>query len=102
MSITSAASPVESTPIAPRNGASESVGAFPTAVPDDVLYEVVDGKIVEKTVGVYEVDIATFLVSFLACSFQHVGLEGSSGVDLPHRSSQGSSAAAGCRFRVSR
>jgi len=35
-------------------------------VPDDTLYEVVDGQIKEKTVGVQESEIATLLIEFLA------------------------------------
>jgi Uma2 family endonuclease len=35
-------------------------------VSDDMLYEVVDGEIREKTVGVREIEIATLLIEFLA------------------------------------
>jgi Uma2 family endonuclease len=66
MSIHSSVSSVESSPIVPENGTSESQSSFPESVPDDMLYEVVDGKIVEKIVGVYEADIATLLIEFLA------------------------------------
>jgi Uma2 family endonuclease len=65
MSIASVAGSVESPPKVPRNGSSESVDAFPITVPDDMLYEVVDGKIVEKLVGAYEGDIAGILYRFL-------------------------------------
>ena len=57
---------VESVPIVAENGTSELASSFPMSLPDDMLYEVVDGKIVEKTVGVYEADIATLLIEFLA------------------------------------
>jgi Uma2 family endonuclease len=36
------------------------------SVPDDMLYEVVDGEIVEKIVDVHEAEIATLLIEFLA------------------------------------
>ncbi len=36
------------------------------AVPDDMLYEVVDGQINEKIVGVHESEIASLLIGFLA------------------------------------
>ena len=39
--------------------------ATATEVPDDMLYEVVDGQITEKTVGVREAEIATMLIGFL-------------------------------------
>jgi Uma2 family endonuclease len=38
----------------------------PMTIPDDMLYEVVDGKLVEKIVGASEIEIATLLVGFLA------------------------------------
>jgi Uma2 family endonuclease len=65
MSIASVAGSVESPPKVPGNGSSESLDAFPFTVPDDMLYEVVDGKIVEKLVGAYEGDIAGILYHFL-------------------------------------
>jgi Uma2 family endonuclease len=66
MNIHSSVSSVESSPIVPENGTSESQSSILVSVPDDMLYEVVDGKIVEKIVGVYEADIATLLIRFLA------------------------------------
>ena len=66
MSTPSAVSSVESAPIVPENGTSELASSFPVSLPEDMLYEVVDGKIVEKIVGVYEADIATLLIRFLA------------------------------------
>jgi len=65
MSIASVAGSVESPPKVPGNGTSESLDAIPFTVPDDMLYEVVDGKIVEKLVGAYEGDIAGILYHFL-------------------------------------
>jgi Uma2 family endonuclease len=65
MSIASVAGSVESPSKVPGNGSSASLDAFPFAVPDDMLYEVVDGKIVEKIVGAYEGDIAGILYQFL-------------------------------------
>jgi Uma2 family endonuclease len=57
---------VESPPIVAENGTSESASSFPVIVPDEMLYEVVDGEIVEKIVGVHEAEIATLLIEFLA------------------------------------
>jgi Uma2 family endonuclease len=65
MSVALAVGSVESSSIVPRIGSSESMDAFPITVPDDMLYEVVDGKIVEKLVGAYEGDIAGILYQFL-------------------------------------
>jgi Uma2 family endonuclease len=59
-------SSVESAPIVAENGTSELASSFPMSLPDDMLYEVVDGKIVEKIVGVHEAEIATLLIEFLA------------------------------------
>src|ERR1022692_4052679 len=39
--------------------------ATAATVPDDMLYEVVDGQIREKTVGVRQGEIATLLIGFL-------------------------------------
>ena len=66
MSTPSAVSSVESAPIVPENGSSELASSFPVSLPEDMLYEVVDGKIVEKIVGVHEAEIATLLIEFLA------------------------------------
>ena len=41
-------------------------GRSPIVVPDDMLYEVVDGQIKEKIMGVQECAIATLLIEFLA------------------------------------
>ena len=51
MSIASAPSSVESTPVVTENGSNGSPSSLPIAVDDDMLYEVVDGKIVEKEIG---------------------------------------------------
>jgi Uma2 family endonuclease len=47
-----------------RDVASREMPEFPM-VSSDVLYEVVDGRILEKPVGAQEVDIATILVQIL-------------------------------------
>jgi Uma2 family endonuclease len=65
MNSASAASAIESRPMAPGNGTSETAIALPGIVADDILYEVVDGKIVEKTLGASELEIAALLVEFL-------------------------------------
>jgi hypothetical protein len=44
MSIASASRSVESAPVVPGNGASTRTAAIPIMIPDDMLYEVVDGK----------------------------------------------------------
>jgi Uma2 family endonuclease len=56
---------VESTPVTTKNGPFASSFPDPSTIPDEMLYEVVDGEIVEKTVGVYEVEIANILTHFL-------------------------------------
>jgi Uma2 family endonuclease len=56
---------VESTPVITKNGPLASSFPDPSTIPDEMLYEVVDGEIVEKTVGVYEVEIANILTHFL-------------------------------------
>jgi len=66
MSIASAHSDVESAPVIPDNGTFAPAAAVPVTIPDDVLYEVVDGKLVVKIVGASELEIATLLVGFLA------------------------------------
>jgi Uma2 family endonuclease len=62
MSVASAGSSTESTAtaITPEPIAAASL------VPDDMLYEVVDGQIKEKVVGAREIEIATLLIEFLA------------------------------------
>lgn len=50
-------SSLETSPIAVPDGPA----AVEVAVPDDVLYEVVDGQIVEKNVGAREIEIASML-----------------------------------------
>jgi len=39
--------------------------AIAPTIPDDILYEVVDGQVVEKTMGSREIEIATILGSYL-------------------------------------
>ena len=39
--------------------------ALAPTIPDDMLYEVVDGQVVEKTMGTFETDIASLLVEIL-------------------------------------
>jgi Uma2 family endonuclease len=62
MSAAPAASSTESTAIGIK---AERIPA-PLMVPGDMLYEVVDGQIREKTVGVQECEIASLLIGFLA------------------------------------
>ncbi len=51
--------PAESTtPVSPST-------EFAPAIPDDMLYEVVDGQVVEKTMGAFETGIASLLVEIL-------------------------------------
>jgi Uma2 family endonuclease len=61
----SAPSLVESTPIVTEIGSNGSPSSLPIIVDDDILYEVVDGKIVEKEMGAREVEIAGILVQYL-------------------------------------
>ena len=65
MSNASVTSPIESTSIGRKNGPVGPSSQLTFPVPDDILYEVVDGKIVEKTVGATEVMIACNLDQYL-------------------------------------
>ena len=51
---------VSTTPLPPPT-------AYPRPIPDDMLYEVVDGQIVEKNMGSREIEIAAILV-VISCS----------------------------------
>jgi Uma2 family endonuclease len=66
MSTASAPSSVESTSVAPDNGTFAPAATVPVTIPDDMLYEMVDGKLVEKIVGASEIEIAALLIEFLA------------------------------------
>ena len=65
MSSAITAQSVELTPVITKNGPLASSFPDPTTISDEMLYEVVDGRIVQKTVGVYEVEIANILTQFL-------------------------------------
>jgi Uma2 family endonuclease len=65
MSTASAPSSMESAPAFTENGTSVPAAAVPMTISDDMLYEVVGGKLVEKTLGASEIEIATLLVGFL-------------------------------------
>ena len=85
MSNASAPSSVESAPVLADNGTSVPAATVPMTIPDDMLYEVVDGKLVEKIVGASEIEIAAMLVGFLG----HVRSDapartGPRRVDFPH------------------
>jgi Uma2 family endonuclease len=62
----SVAGQAESKSVVGENGPSGPSDADLLQIPDDVLYEVVDGKIVEKVVGASQVEIASLLMEFLA------------------------------------
>jgi Uma2 family endonuclease len=66
MSTASAPDSVESAPVVAENGTHASATALPITIPDDMLYEVVGGKLVEKILGARELEIATILVGFVA------------------------------------
>jgi len=61
MSIASVPNSIESTSTGQENGPVAPSSQLTLPVPDDILYEVVDGKIVEKNVGATEVVIAAIL-----------------------------------------
>jgi Uma2 family endonuclease len=65
MGIASVPSSIESTSTGRENGSVAPSSQLTLPVPDDILYEVVDGKIVEKTVGATEVVIACNLDQYL-------------------------------------
>jgi Uma2 family endonuclease len=62
MTAASAARSTESTSIDMKPGPVPAM----LAIPDDMLYEVVDGQLKEKAVGAREIEIATLLIEFLA------------------------------------
>jgi Uma2 family endonuclease len=66
MSIGSATSSVESAPVVPDNATFAPAAAVSLTIPDDMLYEVVEGELVEKIVGASEIEIATLLIEYLA------------------------------------
>jgi Uma2 family endonuclease len=61
MSTTSTSSTLEPTAVVAGNGPKVSPAALPITIPDDTLYEVVDGKIVEKEMGAIQAEIAGIL-----------------------------------------
>jgi Uma2 family endonuclease len=61
MSTVAATNPVESPVTAAQNGPTTAPSRAALLAPDDVLYEVVDGKVVEKIVGAQQVEIAFIL-----------------------------------------
>jgi Uma2 family endonuclease len=65
MSIPSARSPAKSTPVVAENGTNGRLTSLPLTIPDDMLYEVVDGLIVEKEMGARDIEIATILGQYL-------------------------------------
>ena len=86
MTVTSAPIPVEAAPVVAGNGTNASRAFDPITIPDDVLYEVVDGKIVEKEIGSRELEIAGLLFETLDVFVQHKPTRSLSGrVRFPHR-----------------
>jgi Uma2 family endonuclease len=67
MRIASVSRSIESTSTGRENGPVAPSGQLTLPVPDDILYEEVDGKIVEKTLGATEVVIVSILN-------QHLGM----------------------------
>jgi Uma2 family endonuclease len=65
MSIASAPRPVESAPVVTDNGTLAPATSVPMTIPDDMLYEVAEGKLVEKTVGARDIEIAGILGQYL-------------------------------------
>jgi Uma2 family endonuclease len=66
---------VESTPVITKNGPLASSFPDPSTIPDEMLYEVVDGEIVEKEMGAIEAEIAGILHLYLGIFVKthHVG-----------------------------
>ena len=62
MNVSPAARPGESTSMVPESGPSAARNSSPMLVPDDVLYEVVDGQIKEKALGASEAEIAAIIL----------------------------------------
>jgi Uma2 family endonuclease len=67
MSTTSTSATRGPTAVVTGNGPNVSPTARPMTIPDDMLYEVVDGQIVEKEMGARDVEIAGIL-------FQNLGV----------------------------
>ena len=65
MSIASVPSSIESTSTGRENGSVAPPSQLTLPVPDDILYEVVDGKVVEKALGAFESAIVAVLNQFL-------------------------------------
>jgi Uma2 family endonuclease len=65
MSIARAPRPVESAPVVTDNGTLAPATSVPMTIPDDMLYEVVEGKLVEKIVGARDIEIAGILGQYL-------------------------------------
>jgi Uma2 family endonuclease len=63
MSVASVIKPGEPAGVGAENG---PIPPPITLLPEDMLFEVVDGQIKEKIVGVHECEIATLLIGFLA------------------------------------
>jgi Uma2 family endonuclease len=61
----SVAGQTESTSTARGNGSSTPLRSEPLQIRDDMLYEVVNGTVVEKNVGASQVEIAVILVQYL-------------------------------------
>jgi Uma2 family endonuclease len=65
MSSAITAESAESTPVGTKNGPLAASFPDPTTISDEMLYEVVDGKIVEKDMGSREFEIAGILDQYL-------------------------------------
>jgi Uma2 family endonuclease len=61
MSVAPVSRSIESTLTADQNGPSAVPSRTGVDVPDDVLYEVIEGQIVEKTVGAQQIEIANII-----------------------------------------
>jgi Uma2 family endonuclease len=88
MSTTSTSATLGPTAVVAGNGPSASSVALRVTIPDDVLYEVVDGQIVEKEMGARDVEIAGILFQNLGV-FAHTNRLGRALMEFVFRIDQG-------------
>jgi len=88
MSTTSTSTAHGPAAVVAANGPNAPVGALPMMIPDDMLYEVVDGKIVEKEMGARDVEIAGILFRNLGV-FAHTNRLGRALMEFVFRIDQG-------------
>jgi Uma2 family endonuclease len=87
MSVAPVSGSVESTLSPDQNGPGTARSPWHAELPDDMLYEVVDGQVVLKTVGAKETEIASILDQFLG-SFAKLNRLGPALIEMLYRIDQ--------------